>query len=113
MTENDAAAQVDANKTQALPIEEAIEKILEQNKDHAALLRTTIRDNILVSRTAQKMVDEYSQFRNEVAAAARTGTGPIIFTLRRLLMQSEQRLAKFFTSPEPQVIRPTQPEAKS
>lgn len=96
-----------------LSIDQVVEKAISESTDKEALLRTTMRDNILVSRSAQKMVDEYTRVRNEVAAASRTGNGPIVFTLRRILMESEKRLSSFFGAQDPAAVKPTQAEAQS
>lgn len=97
----------------ALTIDEVVEKAIAESTDTAALLRTTMRDNILVSRSAQKMVDEYTRFRNEVATVSRSGSGPFVLALRRALMQSEHRLAAFFGAADPAVIKANQPGAQS
>lgn len=99
--------------TETLSIEQVVEKAIFESADREALLRETLKDNILVSRSCQKMVDEYTRLRNEVAAASRTGVGPIVFTLRRLLMDSEKRLQAFFGAQDPAAVKPTQVEAQS
>lgn len=111
-TQNGNTTAEKAAGSVTLSIDQVVEKAIFESTDREALLRETLRDNILVSRSAQKMVDEYTRLRNEVAAASRTGAGPLVFTLRRVLMQSEQRLQAFFGAPDPAAVKTTQAPAE-
>lgn len=86
----------------SLTIEEAIEHMIATNEDHEKLLRETMRDNILVARTTEKLLAEYVRLRDEMATAAKQGSGPLVFSVRRILSDSEKRLMNF-VAPAPLV----------
>lgn len=78
-----------------LTIDEAVTKILEQEKDHAAFLRRVITDNIVMGRTTSKLTEEHAAFRSEVLAAARVGNGPSVAAILAAVRASDARMMKF------------------
>lgn len=82
-----------------LTIDEMVEKIIEQEKDHAAFLRQVVRDNILVSRTAKLLVTEIDRFRADVVSANRLSSGSARLALSNALNRSASRLHNASTPP--------------
>lgn len=78
-----------------LTIDEAVDKILQQEKDHAAFLRRCVTDNIIISRTTSKLTEEHTAFRSAVLAAARIGNGPSVAAILTAVRESDARMMKF------------------
>lgn len=78
-----------------LTIDEAVEKILQQEKDHTAFLRRCVTDNIIISRTTSKLTEEHAAFRSAVLAAARVGSGPSVAAILAAVRESDARMMKF------------------
>lgn len=89
-----------------ISIDEAVDRILAKEADHAAFLRNMVMDNILMGRSAAKLTEEHATFRSEVLAAARVGNGPSVAAILAAVRASDARMHKFLY-PQTAVIEAT------